>query len=368
MFSPDDTRHMARALRLAARGRFTAHPNPMVGCVIARDGAVVGEGWHVRTGEGHAEVLALESAGDSAEGATAYVSLEPCSHHGRTPPCADTLIEAGVARVVAAMVDPNPEVSGAGLGKLSAAGIDVASGLLEAEARELNRAFIKRMRSGRPFVQLKVAASIDGGTAMQSGESQWITGPEARADVQRLRAAAGAILTGVGTVIADDPRLTVRGVDGHDPARQPIRAVVDSDLRTPIGVQMLGEPGDTRIYHCTDSVRDDLAERGAELVAVADSPGGVDLGKVLDDLGRLEVNLVMVEAGATLAGSLINGAHVDEFVIYQAPQLLGSATRPMFETPNRMRLDQRVNLDIVDVRKLGKDLRILARPLRESTE
>ncbi len=366
MFTVDDTRHMARALTLAARGRYTAHPNPMVGCVIVRNGAVVGEGWHVRTGDGHAEVLALEAAGSKASGATVYVSLEPCAHHGRTPPCADALIQAGVAKVVAAMVDPNPAVSGEGLDKLKAAGIEVASGLLEAQAQELNRAFIKRMQTGRPYVQLKVAASIDGGTAMASGESQWITGPEARADVQRLRAAAGAILTGVGTVIADDPRLTVRGVDGHD--RQPVRAVVDSDLRTPIAVKMLDEPGETRIYHCTDSVRDDLAARGAKLISVKDSPQGVDLGKVLHDLAAQEVNLVMVEAGATLAGSLVSGAHVDEFVIYQAPRLFGSTTRPMFDTPTWRRLDQCLNLDIVDARKLGNDLRIIARPVRDADE
>ena len=190
MFTIDDTRHMARALKLAARGRTTAHPNPMVGCVIARDGEVVGEGWHRRTGEPHAEIVALEAAGTDARGSTVYFSLEPCSHHGRTPPCADALVEAGVARVVAAMVDPNPEVSGRGLERLRAAGIEVASGLLEAEARELNRGFVKRMQTGRPWVQLKIAASLDGGTAMQSGESQWITGPSARADVQRFRAAA----------------------------------------------------------------------------------------------------------------------------------------------------------------------------------
>ena len=338
----------------------------MVGCVIVSGDEVVGEGWHVRTGEAHAEVLALEAAGEAARGANVYVSLEPCSHYGRTAPCADALIEAGVARVVAAMVDPNPAVSGEGLDKLRAAGIEVASGLLEARARDLNRAFFKRMQTGRPYVRLKVAASLDGGTAMASGESQWITGPEARADVQRLRASSGAILTGVGTVIADDPSLTVRNVEGLEPSRQPIRAVVDSDLRTPVAVKMLGEPGRTRIYHCTDSERDDLTERGAELVAVGDSPQGVDLGKVLDDLGAEEVNLVMVEAGATLAGSLVAAALVDEFVIYQAPQLLGSTTRAMLETPRWTRLDQRLNLDIIDTRKLGRDVKIVARPVRDT--
>ena len=364
MFSRDDRRHMARALRLAARGRYTAHPNPMVGCVIANGGDVVGEGWHVRTGEGHAEVIALKEAGKRAAGSTVYVSLEPCSHHGRTPPCADALIEAGVARIVAAMVDPNPEVAGAGLARLDAAGIETGSGLLESESAELNRAFVKRMQTGRPWVQLKMASSLDGATGMQSGESQWITGPDARADVQRLRAAAGAILTGVGTVIADDPRMTVRGIEARVNDDQPIRAVVDSELRTPVAVKMLAEPGRTRIYHCTDSVRDDLAENGAELVAVGDAKRGVDLAAVLDDLGRLDVNLVLVEAGATLAGSLVAGGHVDEVVIYQAPKLLGSVTRPMLETPAWSRLDQGLKLDISDIRNVGRDLRIVARPVR----
>lgn len=362
MFTIEDTRHMARALKLAARGTTSAHPNPMVGCVIVRDGAVAGEGWHRRTGEAHAEIVALEAAGDRARGSTAYVSLEPCSHHGRTPPCADALVEAGVGRVVAAMVDPNPEVSGRGLERLRAAGIETASGLLEAEARELNRGFVKRMQTGRPWVQVKIAASLDGGTAMQSGESQWITGPAARADVQRLRAAAGAIMTGVGTVIADDPRLTVRAASA--PERQPLRVVLDSDLRTPVTAEMLEQPGETRIYYCGDPVRDDLAERGATLVHVRDDRRGVSIGAVLDDLGSLGVNLVMVEAGATLTGSLAAGALVDEFVIYQAAQLLGSGVRPMLDTPGWTRLGHRLNLDIIDMRLVGPDIRIVARPAR----
>ncbi|MEE4161710.1 MAG: bifunctional diaminohydroxyphosphoribosylaminopyrimidine deaminase/5-amino-6-(5-phosphoribosylamino)uracil reductase RibD [Woeseiaceae bacterium] len=359
----DDTRHMARALKLAARGMATAHPNPMVGCVIAKDGQVVGEGWHRRTGEPHAEIVALEAAGTGARDSTVYVSLEPCSHHGRTPPCADALVEAGVARVVAAMVDPNPEVSGRGLERLRAAGIEVASGLLEAEARELNRGFVKRMQTGRPWVQLKIAASLDGGTAMQSGESQWITGPSARADVQRFRAAAGAIMTGVGTVIADDPRLTVR--DGIDAGRQPLRVVLDSGLRTPLTARMFREPGATRIYYCGAPVREDLEEAGATLVRVAGHRGGVDPAAVLDDLGTLGVNLVMVEAGATLAGSLAADALVDEFVIYQAAQLLGSGTRPMLDTPGWTRLGHRLDLDIIDLRRVGSDIRIIARAAQQ---
>ena len=363
MFSTEDTRHMARALRLAARGRYTAQPNPMVGCVIVRDSAVLAEGWHERAGRPHAEAAAIEAAEGSLEGATAYVTLEPCSHHGRTPPCADALIEAGISRVVAAMRDPNPLVAGSGLARLENAGVDVQSGLLTAEAERLNRGFAKRMRRGRPFVRLKIASSLDGATGMASGESQWITGPAARADVQRLRAESGAILTGIGTVLADDPRLTVRDELRPRDVKQPLRVVLDSDQRTPKSVQLLRMPGETRIYHCGDNVRDDLAEAGATLVAVSEHKRGVDIGEVLDDLGRLEVNTVLAEAGATLAGSLLSGAHVDELVIYQAPQLLGSSTRPMLSTPDWRRLQHRLQLDITDIRAVGRDLRITARPM-----
>ncbi|MEO1248032.1 MAG: bifunctional diaminohydroxyphosphoribosylaminopyrimidine deaminase/5-amino-6-(5-phosphoribosylamino)uracil reductase RibD [Pseudomonadota bacterium] len=363
MFSADDTRHMARALKLAARGRYTAQPNPMVGCVIVRDGKVLGEGWHRRAGEAHAEVAAIRSATAELDGATAYVSLEPCSHHGRTPPCADALIEKGIKRVVAAMRDPNPAVSGGGIARLENAGVSVETGLLETEAERLNSGFVKRMRKGRPFVRLKIASSIDGATGMASGESQWITGPAARADVQRLRAESGAILTGIGTVIADDPRLTVRDELRSAEVSQPLRVILDSDLRTPVSVQLLRMPGETRIYYCGDNVREDLADAGATLVGVAEHKRGVDLGEVLDDLGRLEVNSVLVEAGATLAGSLVSGAFVDELIIYQAPQLLGSSTRPMLSTPGWRRLQHRLQLEIKDIRMVGRDLRIVARPL-----
>jgi diaminohydroxyphosphoribosylaminopyrimidine deaminase/5-amino-6-(5-phosphoribosylamino)uracil reductase len=257
------------------------------------------------------------------------------------------------------MVDPNPEVSGRGLERLRAAGIEVASGLLEAEARELNRGFVKRMQTGRPWVQLKIAASLDGGTAMQSGESQWITGPSARADVQRFRAAAGAIMTGVGTVLADDPRLTAR--DGTDGGRQPLRVILDSGLRTPATAKVLRRPGETRIYYCGDPVREDLEQAGATLVRAAGHRSGVDPAAVLDDLGTLGVNLVMVEAGATLAGSLAADALVDEFVLYQAAQLLGSGTRPMLDTPGWTRLTHRLDLNIIDLRLVGSDIRIIAR-------
>ena len=364
MFSVDDRRHMNRALQLAARGRVTARPNPMVGAVIVRDREVVGEGWHVRAGDDHAEVVALRNAGQLARGATAYVSLEPCSHHGRTPPCAEALVDAGISRVVAAMVDPNPAVAGSGLEQLEAAGVEVASGLLEAQARELNRGFVKRMQDGRPWVTVKIAASLDGATAMASGESQWITGPAARADVQRLRAESGAVMTGVGTVIADDPRLTVRKPDAGN--WQPLRVILDSDLRTPVTAEVLGQPGETRIYYCGDPVRDDLAERGATLVPVRDDRRGVKIADVLADLGRIGINHLLVESGARLAGSLAAGGWVDEFVIYQAPRLLGSATRSMLDTPGWIRLDQGLTLDVVDMRLVGRDVRVVVRPVRNT--
>lgn len=356
---------MARALKLAARGRYSARPNPLVGCVLVRDGEVLAEGFHARTGEAHAEIVALEAAGD-ARGATAYVTLEPCAHHGRTGPCVEALLAAGVARVVAAMSDPNPAVGGRGLARLAEAGVATATGLFEAQAQALNRGFVKRMTAGRPFVRVKMASSLDGRTAMASGESQWITGPEARADVQRLRAAAGAVLTGIGTVLADDPRLDVRDASLPIPD-QPLRVVLDSDLRTPASAELLRPPGSARIYYCGDNVRGDLEDVGATLVPVGERQGHVDLLAVLEDLGRLEVNDVLVEAGAVLAGALTEQGLVDEYVIYQAPVLLGSETRAMLTTPAWQRLAQGRALEITDTRMLGRDMRISARP-RNKTE
>ena len=359
-FSAEDRQHMGRALKLAARGCYSARPNPLVGCVLVRGGQVLAEAFHARTGEAHAEIAALEAAGD-AHGATAYVTLEPCAHQGRTGPCVDALIAAGVARVVVAMTDPNPAVSGRGLARLAAAGIAIATGLCAAQARSLNRGFVKRMTSEQPLVRVKIAAGIDGGTAMACGESQWLTGREARADVQRLRAAAGAVLTGIGTVLADDPRLDVRDATLPIPD-QPLRVVLDSDLRLPAGAALLRPPGAVRIYHCSDRVRGDLEDAGATLVPVAGRRGRVDLPAVLDDLGRLEVNEVLVEAGAVLAGAFAVQDLIDEYVIYQAPLLLGSETRPMLNTPAWRRLSQGAALEITDRRRLGRDTRITARP------
>jgi diaminohydroxyphosphoribosylaminopyrimidine deaminase/5-amino-6-(5-phosphoribosylamino)uracil reductase len=357
-YADTDREHMSRALQIAARGQCTAHPNPMVGCVIVNDGVVVGEGWHAVAGEPHAEVHALQAAGGRASGARVYVTLEPCAHHGKTPPCADALIQAGVAEVLIAMTDPNPKVAGLGSDALRAAGVAVRIGLLAESAAELNRGFSKRMTRGRPHVMLKIAASLDGRTAMKSGESQWITGAEARADVQVLRAASGAILTGIGTVIADDPSLTVRDESAPVGLRQPLRAVLDSDLNLPADARMLSLPGRTRVYTSSADVPESLGT--AELVRVPRGSSGVDLGAVLDDLGSQEINTVLVEAGATLSGALLAANLVDELVIYQAPHIMGSETHGMFRTPGWTRLSDRRDVDITDIVSVGADTRITA--------
>jgi len=359
-FSAADVAYMSRALRLARRGMTSAHPNPRVGCVLVSNGQVVGEGWHRKTGEAHAEIVALADAGERARGATAYVTLEPCCHHGKTPPCADALIGAGVSEVVSAMVDPNAKVAGSGHARLAAAGIRVRAGLLEAEATALNRGFVSRMRRGRPFLCLKMAASLDGRTAMANGESQWITGSAARDDVQRLRAVSGAVLVGIGTVLADDPALTVRPADAG--TRQPLRAVLDSRARMPPTARMLALPGRTAVFCATGADGAALAAAGAEVYPVAADDAGLRLPEVLAQLADLEINDVLVEAGPLLAGSLLAAELVDELVIYQAPHIMGSETRGMFVTPGWQSLRQRLALTVVDVRQVGADLRITARP------
>ncbi|MFZ5511929.1 MAG: bifunctional diaminohydroxyphosphoribosylaminopyrimidine deaminase/5-amino-6-(5-phosphoribosylamino)uracil reductase RibD [Pseudomonadota bacterium] len=358
--SPADYAFMARALQLAERGLFTTTPNPRVGCVVVRDGAVLGEGWHERAGEPHAEVHALRQAGEGARGATAYVTLEPCSHHGRTPPCADALVQAGVARVVAAMEDPNPQVAGQGLARLRAAGIATAVGPLAAQARELNIGFVSRMTRGRPWLRLKLAASLDGKTALNNGSSQWITGPEARRDGHRWRARACAILTGIGTVRDDDPRLTVREVDTP---RQPLRVVVDSRLEISPDARILD--GGPVLVACAveDATKTAaLAQRGAEVLVLPDARGKVDLGQLLAELGRRGVGEVHAEAGFKLNGSLVREGLVDEFLIYLAPCVIGDAARGMFALPELTELAGRRDLAMRDVRMVGTDLRILARP------
>ena len=358
-FSAHDSAMMARALQLAARARYTAHPNPMVGCVLARDRSIIGEGWHRRAGDAHAEVNAIEAAGDARD-AACYVSLEPCSHHGRTPPCVDALIAAGVREVVCAMQDPFPAVSGDGIAALRAAGIDVRVGLMQALAETLNRGYLSRVRRGRPFVRLKMAASIDGAVAMKSGQSQWITGPAARDDVQRLRAESGAILTGIGTVLADDPSFTVRHAKLDTGGRQPLRAILDSKLRMPGSAGMLCLPGSTVIYCSHTDGAERLQQAGADVVRVAGRHGKLDLRAVLQDLGRRDINDVLVEAGPSLAGSLLAAQLVDELVIYQAPHIMGSETISMFRTPGFSELADRQRLTITDTRRIGADLRITA--------
>ncbi|UUY08861.1 bifunctional diaminohydroxyphosphoribosylaminopyrimidine deaminase/5-amino-6-(5-phosphoribosylamino)uracil reductase RibD [Pseudomonas sp. J452] len=367
----NDQLFMARALELARKGLYSTHPNPRVGCVIVRDGQVVGEGWHARAGEPHAEVHALRQAGARAQGATAYVTLEPCSHHGRTPPCADALVAAGVARVVAAMQDPNPEVSGKGLLRLMHAGIAVHSGVLEAEARVLNAGFIKRMEQGLPFVRVKLAMSLDGRTAMASGESQWITGPEARSAVQRLRARASVILTGADTVLTDQARLTVRpdelGLGAEQAAlavsRPPLRVLVDGRLRVPLSAPFY-KTGPALVATCAAaSARDRFLEDGHELLAVPGSNGHVDLRKLLMELASRGANEVLVEAGPRLAGAFARAGLVDEYQLFVAPKFLGSSARPLLDWP-LARMAEAQELEIREIRAVGADWRIIAVPKR----
>jgi len=366
---------MAHALKLAERGLYSTSPNPRVGCVLVKDGMLVGEGWHERTGEPHAEVHALRGAGDKSRGATAYVTLEPCSHHGRTPPCADALIKAGVARVVAAVQDPNPQVAGQGLEKLRAAGIEVECGLMEIAARELNIGFFGRMTRGMPWVRSKIAASLDGRTALNNGASQWITGDAARQDVQHWRARSCAVLTGIGTVLADDPQLNVRSMEN---ARQPLRVVVDNTLRLQPTARILAEqlPSDgtpahsvsppTLIYTATADAQKTAAleKAGAQVLALPDANGQVDLRAVLSDLASRGCNEVLVEAGSKLNGALLQAGLVDELVLYLAPQLLGDMSRGMARMGELTSLDQRIELDWQDVRHIGKDLRVVVRVKR----
>jgi diaminohydroxyphosphoribosylaminopyrimidine deaminase/5-amino-6-(5-phosphoribosylamino)uracil reductase len=360
MFTADDHRFMARALELAECGLYTTTPNPRVGCVVAHGANVLGEGWHERAGAPHAEVNALAAAGASARGATVYVSLEPCAHHGRTAPCAPALVAAGVTRVVAAMRDPNPEVAGKGLATLDAAGIAVECGLLEEEARELNIGFVARMGRGRPWVRMKLAASLDGKTALNNGRSQWITGPAARRDGHAWRARACAVFTGIGTVKDDDPELTVREVETP---RQPLRVVVDSRLETPLAARVLRN-GALIATALNDAGKiAALREKGAEIALLPNAAGKVDLGALMQELGRRGINELHVEAGFRLNGSLLREGFVDELVIYLAPHVIGDAARGMFQLPQLEDLGDRHELTIRDVRMIGTDVRIIARTL-----
>ena len=368
-FSVDDHRHMARAIQLAWEGLYTTDPNPRVGCVLVNNGEIVGKGWHRKAGQPHAERLAIADAGDRARGATAYVTLEPCCHHGKTPPCTEALLEAGIRRVIAAMEDPNPLVAGKGLKTLAEQGVEVASGLLQADAEQLNPGFIKRMTTGLPWVRCKLAMSLDGRTAMASGESVWITGEDARRDVQRLRARSSAVLTGIGTVLADNPSLNVRlpaealpGVEAVDDLRQPLRVVLDSGLRIPEDAKLLSLDGPVQIFHSHGDAGK-AARLGDAGVAVMRLEGGLDLSGVMRVLGEQEINEVLIEAGPTLAGAALAAGVIDELVLYAAPHLMGDAARGLFHLPGLVAMDDRVGLRITDLRMVGDDIRITARPL-----
>lgn len=385
-FTEADRAAMARAIALAERGLETTQPNPRVGCVLTHEGQIVGEGWHERAGEPHAEINALHAAGPWAEGATAYVTLEPCSHHGRTPPCVEALIAARVARVFFALEDPNPLVSGRGAEALRRAGVEVDSGLLAAEAAELNPGFLKRMRSGRPWVRVKLAMSIDGRTALANGASQWITGPEARLDVHQWRARSSAIMTGIGTVLADDPRLDVRlpaPAEGRTRS-QPLRVVLDTRLRTPPSARMLATGGNVLIMTTASQGEGEagfaargaqLIARGAEIEEVTGSPSApsdsgvgaagmrLSLTDVLDRLARREVNELWVEAGPRLAGALLHQGLVDELIVYVAPKLLGPQARPLIEMGELRTLQEAPNFNVVESRQIGHDVRLRLRPV-----
>lgn len=359
-FSADDHAFMARALRLAERGLYTTRPNPMVGCVLVANGEVVAEDYHRRAGEPHAEALALQAAGERARGATAYVTLEPCAHQGRTPPCADALIAAGVARVVAATRDSYEQVDGAGIAKLRDAGIAVDTGLMEMAARELNRGFFSRVERGRPWLRIKLGMSLDGRTALASGESKWITSEASRADVQHWRARSGALLTASGTVLADDPLLTVR-MEGIEVAA-PLRVVLDPGLATVARGRVRDGTAPTLYLHASGA-RAPKGFAGAELAAIPKAgEGKLDLGAAMQELGRRGINEVQVEAGATLGGALLQAGLVDELLLYVAPVLLGDSARPLFGGLDVASMQDRLGWRVVDARRIGDDHRFLLRP------
>lgn len=364
-FGAFDERAMARALELATLGLETTHPNPRVGCVIARGAEIVGEGWHERPGGAHAEVVALRAAGDRARGGTAYVTLEPCNHHGRTPPCVDALLAARIERVVFAVTDPNPRVAGNGASRLRAAGVLTESGLMANEAEALNAGFFKRMRSGVPWVRLKQAASLDGRTALANGASRWISGEAARADVHHWRARSSAVLTGIGTVLADDPALTAR--PGRTVERQPLRVVLDSELRTPRQARLFAQEGATLVFcgPTPDGARVAALEAaGARVEQLARSSNGLDLAAVLTRLGALEVNELWVECGPGLAGAFLQSGLVDEWLIYVAPCVLGRDALPLVDFAAPPTMQDRADFDLEDVQRLGADLRLTLRPRR----
>ncbi len=360
MFSASDHKYMAQALRLAEKGLYTTSPNPRVGCVIVQNDQVVGNGWHEKAGQPHAEINALLMAGDRARNATVYVTLEPCSHHGRTPPCVEALIRATVSRVVIAMEDPNPLVLGSGIETLKNAGITVQTGLLQDQAHALNPGFVKRMRYGRPWVRLKTAVSLDGKTALRNGSSQWITGEAARKDGHRWRARSCAIMTGIGTVLADDAQLTVR----HLPvARQPKKIIIDNRLQIPLDAEIL--QGETVFIFTAahdQAQKIEAFEKTGTQVVVFEAPDQerVNLNHMMTSLAKLSLNEILVEAGSSLGGALIQAGLVDELIVYMAPSILGTGARDMFQLPELVDLTQKNTLNIQDVRMIGNDIRIVA--------
>jgi diaminohydroxyphosphoribosylaminopyrimidine deaminase/5-amino-6-(5-phosphoribosylamino)uracil reductase len=360
MSAQQDARLMAMAIKLAEKGLYTTDPNPRVGCILAVDDKIIAEGWHYKAGYDHAEVVALKQAGD-VTGGTAYATLEPCSHHGRTGPCCDALILSGVKRVVVAMQDPNPLVSGRGIEKMRAAGLVVECGVLEQEAHALNQGFIKRMTTGLPFVRSKLGMSLDGRTAMASGESQWITSPQARADVQLLRAESSAVLTGINTVLADDPSLNVR-LDVT--VKQPIRVILDSRLRMPVTARMAGLEGESWILTCSqDKEKIVLLESaGFHVFQIASKGQSIDLHEVLVFLGKREVNTLLVEAGAILNGALLDQNLIDECVVYMAACVLGDQGRGLFHLPNMQTMNEKKQLTLTSFRQVGSDLRLVFNP------
>lgn len=361
-FSAIDVAHMAQALRLAARGLYTTQPNPRVGCVIAHGEQVVGQGWHERAGQPHAEVFALREAGERAQGATAYVTLEPCAHHGRTPPCADALVAAGVGRVVIAAEDSFPQVAGRGIEKLRAAGIAVAAGLMREAAREINIGFFSRIERHRPWVRLKLAMSLDGRTALAHGESTWITGESSRADVQRWRARSSAILSGSGTVLADNPRLNVRLAD-EEAFTPPQRVILDRHLRTPAGSHVLDGQAPTLLMHASSATIDDNRFDRVERIVVAERDGALDLHAVLALLAERGCNELHVEAGPTLCGALFAAGLADELLLYVAPVMLGDQGRPLMHLPPLADMADRWSLRCIDQRQIGGDWRLQFRPV-----
>jgi diaminohydroxyphosphoribosylaminopyrimidine deaminase/5-amino-6-(5-phosphoribosylamino)uracil reductase len=367
-FTSQDHLFMTRALQLAEQGMYSTMPNPRVGCVIVKDGKIIGEGAHLKAGEPHAEVLALRQAGARARGATAYVTLEPCNHTGRTPPCSHALLQAGVTRVIAAMQDPNPLVAGSGLAHLQTHGIEVASGLMQTQAEALNPGFIARMTRNTPFVRSKIAASLDGKTALNNGISQWITGESARLDVQHWRARSCAILTGVGTVLTDNPSMTVRlnneHVDHINIGPPPMRIIIDSTLKTPIDAKILAGGNVLIAFAHGDSDKAAaLLSTGAELLCIPNDQGKVSLKTLLSHLAAREINEVLVEGGAGLNGALLAQNLIDELLIYYAPKLMGSIARSMFDMPELTAMSQVLDLQILDVRSIGNDIRLRAKPV-----